>query len=112
MNDVYKPNVTTTKSMVLTVYILYVCAYFTLVTGIVGAVIAYVKKDNANEKWLNDHFIWQINTFWVWFIVGIIGAILCFVLIGFVIIGIVFVWSIYRVVKGCIRYSEQRSPYA
>jgi uncharacterized membrane protein len=99
------------KNMVFSVYILYICTYFTLITAFIGVIIAYVKKDDARESWLKQHFIWQINTFWVTLWVGVIGVITTLAFIGFLVLALLGIWNIYRIVKGLIRYNAQRSPY-
>jgi uncharacterized membrane protein len=107
----YEPNLKSAKDMAFIVYILYICSYFVGITAIVGVIIAYVQKDEAEGTWINDHFIWQINTFLILLPLMVIGIITTFFLIGFVIIIAAGIWGIYRIVKGIIRFREERSPY-
>lgn len=84
------------------------------IAGIVGIVIAYVKRDEARGTWVESHLDWLIATFWwslLWsVVVGVIGGILLLVLIGFVILpvglAIVSVWVIYRVVRGYLAFNK------
>ncbi|MDR2342578.1 MAG: DUF4870 domain-containing protein [Campylobacteraceae bacterium] len=108
---VAESNLKSSKDMAFVVYILYICSYFTGITSIVGVIIAYVKRGETEEEWLNDHFYWQINTFWILFIAAIIGFILMFFFIGFVILIAMSIWGIYRTIKGMIRLGDNRSPY-
>jgi len=49
---------------------------------------------------------WQIKTFWFSLLGYILGGLLTVILIGFVIIFLVFVWHVYRLVKGLIALNE------
>ena len=75
---------------------------------IVAVIVDYVKKDDAAGTWLESHFRWQIRTFWFGMLWGVIGGLLCFVLIGFPMLFALAVWIIYRIVKGWLRLSENR----
>ena len=87
------------------------------IAGIVGIVIAYVKRDEARGTWLASHFDWLIATFWwslVWsLIVGVVGGILILVLVGLIIIpvglAIVSIWVIYRVVRGYLAFNRSEA---
>ena len=47
------------------VYILYLVGLLTGgLTFIIGAVIAYMNKDDA-EEWLQSHYRFQVRTFWI-----------------------------------------------
>jgi uncharacterized membrane protein len=84
------------------------------IAGIVGLIIAYVKRDEARGTWLASHFDWLIATFWwslLWSVViGLVGGLLMIVLIGFVILPIglalVSIWVIYRVVRGYLAFNR------
>ena len=44
-----------------------------------------------------------IRTFWISLIVGIIGFVLAFVLVGFLVLGLLALWHLFRVIRGLIR---------
>lgn len=99
-------------------YIVYVCYFTSLIVGItiiVGVVMAYLARSNAqklNEKILVDHFTWQIRTFWVSLFFTVIAIISMLTVIMPIIIGIIgFVWFMYRIVKGWIYLSNNRRLY-
>ena len=128
----YPPPVTTTSPLPITAaLIVYLCygiaaiggviwyglvmfAPLFAIAGIVGIVIAYVKRGEAQGTWLASHFDWLIATFWwslLWsLIVGVVGGILLIVLIGFLILpvglAIVSIWVIYRVVRGYLAFQK------
>ena len=100
-----------TKKVVFVVYILYALSYLFGITYIIGVIVAYVKRGDSDASWLQDHFRWQINTFWVTIILGIIGIITAFIGIGWLILLALAIWNIYRIVKGWLRYNDGLSPY-
>jgi uncharacterized membrane protein len=85
--------------------------------SIIAVVINYVKRNDARGTWLESHFTWQIRTFWwalLWAcVVGIVGAILAIVLVGFAVwfIGFVVlgVWAIYRIARGWLALNDRRA---
>jgi uncharacterized membrane protein len=58
-----------------------------------------------------SHFRWQIRTFWFSLLWGILGAILAYVLVGFGILFINYIWVIYRIVKGWLRLNDDKPMY-
>jgi uncharacterized membrane protein len=91
------------------VYILYLTALIVGITQLIGLVIAYVNKDDA-PAWVASHYRWQIRTFWIGWLYGLITVMLCFVVIGWVLIPVVLVWYIVRIVKG-LKYLSRGQPY-
>jgi uncharacterized membrane protein len=104
---------------------------------LIGVVIAYVKRQDVHEL-LSSHYRWLISTFWWWLVAWtvIIGAMLAVIvpnaleiesavesgqyfniswgLIGAVVLGglgvaIVWLWVVYRLVRGAIRLSDGRT---
>ncbi|SNS16867.1 Uncharacterized membrane protein [Humidesulfovibrio mexicanus] len=87
----------------------YVCGG---IPAIVAVIIDYIKKDDAiGYPLLQEHFRWQINTFWVQLGIGIVGAMTLLFVIGFPILIIGFCWGLYRAIKGWIYLSDGRSLY-
>lgn len=64
------------------VALLYLASCFVGVTGIIGVVLAYVWRGEAQGSWEESHLTYLINTFWIGFIGSIISFFLLFVLIG------------------------------
>ena len=97
------------KTIAFAVYVLQALSFFWGITAIIGVIVDYVKLDDARGTWLESHFRWQIRTFWwglFWSILGF-GLIWVFGL-GFVVLGIVYIWTIYRVVKGWLKLTERK----
>jgi uncharacterized membrane protein len=81
------------------IYILYLAGIVVGVTAIVGVVMAYMAKDQAPD-WLRSHYRNQIHIFWKGLLYMVIGFVLMFVLIGFLVALAALIWYIVRVVKG------------
>ena len=81
------------------VYILYFLSLLTGITIIVGLIIAYVNKGEGPE-WLQNHYRFQIRTFWIGLLYSVISFLLIFVAIGFVLIVAVMIWFIIRCAVG------------
>lgn len=112
------------STMAHVVYALYVVPVG--LTALVGLVIAYVMRGQANGTWIESHFRWQIVTFWGALLSGLVCFFLGTVLLtgslfagggkgagiggamgfGALFVGLLLliaIWCIYRVAKGWIR---------
>jgi uncharacterized membrane protein len=84
--------------------------------SIIAVVLNYVKRGDVRGTWLESHFRWQIRTFWfalLWaVIIGVLGALLVIVVIGFAIwvIGlfVLGLWAIYRIARGWLRLRDRQ----
>jgi uncharacterized membrane protein len=86
------------------VWVLFIASYFTaMMTGIVAVIIAYLKRGDLAGTPFESHMTSAIRTFWISLIVGIIGFVLVFVGIGFVILGLLALWQLFRVIRGLVR---------
>jgi len=84
--------------------------------GIIGVIIAYVKRGDAQGTWLASHFTWLIRTFW-WSLLWDVIGVLILVTLGLILIGIpiaiaIFVatsiWGIYRLVRGFLLFKDSQ----
>jgi len=89
------------------VYLLYVAGYFTVITAVIGVMIAHMKVDDTDPV-LRSHYQFQIRTFWIGLLYNLIGIPLCLVLIGFPILAWWFIWSGIRIVKGALLVTEDK----
>ncbi len=88
--------------MALIIYILYLVTCLGAgITGIIGVILAYVQKDKASA-WIQSHYQFQIRTFWIALVGSIIGVVLAFVFIGWLLLLALLVWYIIRCVKGIV----------
>ena len=96
------------KNMAMAVYVLNLLAFFNGVTAIFGAIIAYVKRNDAAGTVYASHFGQQLRVFWIALAVGIVGTITVWILIGWPILVILGLWYLYRNVTGLIRLANNR----
>ena len=82
------------------------------VVAIVGVVIAYVKRDDAQGTWVASHFTWLIRTFWWSLLWLLIGVVLFVTLLGIPLALALWVgtsvWVLYRVIKGYLLFKDSR----
>jgi uncharacterized membrane protein len=91
------------------VYIMYLVSLVAGITSVVGVVMAYVYEGQAPD-WLKTHYRFQIRTFWIGLLYGVVSAILCLALVGIPLLALTVVWLVVRCVKG-LQALEQRQPY-
>jgi uncharacterized membrane protein len=92
------------QTWAIIVWALFIASYFTAaMTGIVGLIIAYVKRGDLAGTPFESHMTSAIRTFWITLIVAIIGIVLAFVGIGFIILGLLALWQLFRVIRGLVR---------
>jgi uncharacterized membrane protein len=101
------------------IYGLHLLAPFTFWTlAIVAMIVGYVKKTDVSGSWLESHYAWLSRTFW-WGILWAIVAWTIFWLLGVLTLGVgmlvlwilpvaVFVWYLYRVIRGWLRLADQK----
>ena len=83
--------------------------------SIAAVVLNYVLRNEAKGTYVESHFTWQIQTFWwaaLWTVlVGLIGMLLAWLLIGFAVWSIGFmvmgIWVGYRIIRGWIRLTAR-----
>jgi len=114
MNDIWQqqlrtPTETSLKRLTMIVYGLQAASFLTGgLTLFAGIIINYVRREDVQDSWIESHFRWQIRTFWItlaWTVVGMATLIL---LIGKAVLLAIWLWLIYRIVKGWLYLSEQR----
>jgi uncharacterized membrane protein len=85
--------------------------------SIIAVIINYVRRNDARGTWLESHFAWQIQTFWIAvglsILIAAVSAILVLVVIGLITWPLGFfalgVWAIYRIVVGWMRLRDRRA---
>jgi uncharacterized membrane protein len=84
-----RPPAVSDTQLALAVYVLYFAGFFTMITALVGVIIAYAQVDKADDM-LRTHYLSAIV------IVGI------FILLWW------FIWTLVRCVKGLLALNENR----
>ena len=114
MTDSSMPSSTTTsdlRTLAIVCYILYFTALAAGITALVGVIIAYVKRSDARGTIWESHLDNLITVFWTALAGCIVGALTVWVLgLGVLILVGVFVWYLYRTIKGFIAVLDSK-PY-
>ncbi|MFT4021032.1 MAG: hypothetical protein QM666_05875 [Acinetobacter sp.] len=119
------------KSLTLVLYILYICAIFTGgILAIIALILNYIKRSDMQGTIYASHFTWQIRTFW-WYLIWNILAFLPFIFLFFtgdrpdvfagvalsttafffIVIGLAWIWNLYRAIRGLLALNENRPMY-
>lgn len=97
------------KTNALIAYGLMVLGLFTGIFWIVGAIWAMVKKGDAQGTRFEDHYSNITKVFWLGLILSIIGVILAFVVIGYFVLLFVWIWSVFKIVKGLANLTSNKA---
>jgi uncharacterized membrane protein len=122
----YEPRLTVSdggRTIATVNYALYIAAFFTGVTALIGVVLAYARRGNASPL-VRSHLDWQIRIFWHCVQAGIAIFVLHWLVIGLGTItfgvGLVFlvipwaigvwwlVWTIWAIARGLQRLGQHR----
>ena len=96
------------SQLALVVYILYLVSYAVSgITAVVGVIIAHIQVNEADPIQAT-HYQFQIRTFWIGLMYMVIGCILAFVLVGFLVLLWWFIWTLVRNIKGLLALNENR----
>ncbi|MFY0990003.1 DUF4870 family protein [Halomonas sp. C05BenzN] len=95
--------------MAMVIYALYLASFVVGFTSVIGVVIAYVYSGKGPE-WLDEHYRYQIRTFWIGLLYSVIAFMLALVVIGIPLLLALAVWLIVRCVKGFKGLQERRAP--
>ncbi len=95
------------KGLVTTIYLLQALAF--LLGGIpflLAVILNYTHLHHVKGTWLESHFIWQINTFWVALLLAVVGAITLSIGIGIFILLALTIWVIHRITYGWMTLND------
>ena len=80
--------------------------------GIIGVIVCYVKRDDAQGTWVASHFRWLIRTFWYSTLWGVIGGIFAVTIIGLIVAiplwAATSIWVLYRVIRGYLLFKDSK----
>ncbi|WP_417595599.1 DUF4870 family protein [Parasphingorhabdus sp.] len=91
------------------VSLLYIAGFVIGITGIVGLILAVVWRNEVAGTWGKSHLKFPIRTFVIGLVVGIIGAILSFVLIGTPFFLALSIWILVRSVIALLKAQKHES---
>jgi len=96
------------KNYVFIAYVTYAVGLLILFTPVVGVIMAYVKREEAQGSIYASHIDYLIKTFWVSLVGTVLGTFTTLILIGWLILLVTAIWFIYRVVIGLIKLNEDK----
>lgn len=105
MNDIIDlPDPKKHSGMITVAYILFGIGLFTAyTTAIIGLILAYLKRDDVAHTYLTNHCSWLIGVFWWSLFWNLIGWATFWFGLGFVVWGVVWIWSAYKLLKGFLK---------
>lgn len=100
----------TPRQYLLFVYLSYAAALFGMFFApLIGIAVCVVKRDDfRQEPLLNNQNEYLIRTFLISLAANIIGWVLVLVVVGWLVLGIWWLWLIYRLTKGLIAFNENK----
>ena len=98
------------KTHALIAYILMTIGLLTAIPILFGALWAMIKRKDAAGTVYHSHYTNAIRTFWWSLLWTIIGGILVLVLVGYVVLGLVWLWIGYRMINGMVKLLDDK-PY-
>ena len=97
------------RQMAFIVYLAYLGSIVFQPLVFVGLVLAYIQRETAPD-WLKAHYTYQIRAFWIGLLYLAASILLCFVLIGIVLLFACFAWWIVRSALGIDRILKRQPP--
>jgi uncharacterized membrane protein len=89
------------RTLTHVLYALYAVYWLTGgISVLVAIIVNYLKRGDVAGTPYEQHFEWQIRTFWMGLIAHLIGLALIIVVIGIPILWAVAIWTLYRIIKG------------
>jgi len=100
------------RTWVIIVYGLYLGALVCGgLSGIVGVVLAYIKRDEFRGSVWGTHIENAIHAFWVWLLLCVLGAPLTLLFgLGLLVIAAACIYFLFRTIKGLIAAIDSK-PY-
>lgn len=100
------------RSYTIIIYGLYLAAVFCGgATGIVGVIMAYIKRAEFKGTVWESHIENAIHAFWVWLLLFVAGIPLLLAFgLGFLLMGGAFIYFLYRTIRGLIAAIDGK-PY-
>ena len=96
-----KTPIVSDRGLAFAVYLLYLAGFATGLTAVIGAVIAYLKRDEADAL-TQSHFQFQLRTFLIGLLYLFLGGATLHVGLGVLVVLWWLVWTLMRCVKGLL----------
>jgi len=96
------------RNLVLLTYILFGAGIVTAFSPIAGIILSHIKVRDVQGTVWESHYQWLIRTFWIAFAAGVVSSFLVFIFIGVPLMIVIAIWFIYRLIKGFLRFNDNR----
>jgi len=96
-----KTPIVSDQGLVLAVYILYLAGFLTGLTAVIGVIIAYLQRDQADPI-CRSHFQFQLKTFLIGLLYLVLGAVTLHVGLGALLLLWWIIWTLMRCIKGLL----------
>ena len=100
------------NTMLHVVYGLFALSFLFGIASVAAVIVAYLQRGKPLTEMQASHLEWQIRTFWLGLLFGIIAFVLPFLLGSFVVgvlaFGIFVVWYVFRIAQGWLRLKDGR----
>ncbi len=87
---------------------LYAVGLVTGFTAVPGVIIAYLKRGEATGTFYESHFAYAIRSFWIGLLLAAVGVALCFVLVGFLVLALLWAWWLVRIIRPIVALLDNR----
>jgi uncharacterized membrane protein len=94
------------RQLTLVIYALYAVGVFTGLPALAAIIVNHVKYDDTVGTLYQTHFRWQIRSFWWGLLWACLGWITVFIGVGFIILGLNWLWLVYRLVRGFLNWND------
>ena len=99
------------KTAAMAVYILYIASVVFGLLALVGVITAYIARGNSDAI-RHSHFTFQIRTFWIAILFGVISFALIFTVVLIPLAWIMglglFIWTLTRNIKGLMCLTDNK----
>lgn len=104
--EVYAAGERRLNNITLAVYLIQLVSLFTGFPALIGLIVNYIKLADVRGTPLESHFRWQIRTFWWMLLWSVVGTVLLLVLVGYLVLGAVWIWFAYRALRGLLALND------
>ena len=102
------PTETERKTLTL-VYLLYALSIFVPLAGLVAVIINHIRVNEVTTRFARVHHRWLMRSFWFTVLWAAVGGFLSGIGVGLVILGIAYLWYVYRIVRGGLNLLENKA---
>src|ERR1700742_2037686 len=100
------------RTITIVAYVLHLLGAMFGLPSIIALIINYVVKSDGHGEMIDSHHAWMIRSFWYAFLGCIISWVLVVIFIGWLGLALVWLWYVYRHIRGLIDLAENKSMSA